>query len=416
VNRAWERITGISAAEARGLVCPRRAPAAQDPKDVVVRCLCCPPAEVLEGKCARARRVAPGSSRSTEWWELDFWPLRDEAGLLCVLGKISMMPPESTSPSAPLPDKLTALRVSKAARFGLEHLASTLPAMQRLQDQVRLVSRSIVPALVLGEPGTGKRWIAQAIHYQSAQSDGAFVCLDCARLPATVLDRILLERAPSVHARTIYLRNLPSLPRDLQASVRDRLESITGDASSDTLPRILAGSSVDTLAAVRAGTLLETLHYALSAVVLTLPPLRERLDDLPALVAQLLPRASSNTEHPVTGISPAALEIIRAYSWPGNLQELYAVLRSACIQATNGQIDVGHLPSVLRLMIRLEETPAPEPDKPLPLDQLLEQAERRLIVQALRRARGNRSQAAELLSIWRPRLLRRMEALGITDW
>ena len=92
------------------------------------------------------------------------------------------------------------------------------------------------------------------------------------------------------------------------------------------------------------------------------------------------------------------------------------VLRSANTRASDTVIDACHLPARLRLAARLEETPSATPERPVPLDQLLEEAERRLILLALRRARGNRSRAAELLSIWRPRLLRRIEALGIKDW
>ena len=104
---------------------------------------------------------------------------------------------------------------------------------------------------------------------------------------------------------------------------------------------------------------------------------------------------------------------MRAYPWPGNLRELYSVMQGACWRVQGAHIDAVDLPANLRLAVQLERTSASTSERPLALDHVLEQVERRLIVLALRRAKGNKSRAAEWLSVWRPRLLRRMEALGI---
>src|SRR5208283_2660723 len=117
------------------------------------------------------------------------------------------------------------------------------------------------------------------------------------------------------------------------------------------------------------------------------------------------------SERPVAGLTPDAGALVEAYRWPGNLRELAVVLAGASARSTGPSIDAADLPTYLRI----EQTPGPEPDRALPLDALLQQAERRLILLALQRSRGNRSKAAELLAIWRPRLLRRMESLGIDD-
>jgi transcriptional regulator with PAS, ATPase and Fis domain len=412
VNRAWERTTGISAAEARGLVCPRRSPAPQDPPDVVVRCLCCPPAEVLKGQSGRARRLAPGTTQQPEYWDLEFWPLHDGGGLLCVLGRVTRSGQNDSSRAAPLPDKLIALRTATLERYGLERLTSTLPAMQRIVEQVRLAAASEAPVLLIGEAGSGKRWLAHAIHYQSAHREGPFLCLDCTRLPAPVLSRILFATEQVGSTGTIFLRDVPALAKDVQTRLLDWVV----EPGTAVRPRLLAGACSDPAAESKAGKLLEPLRFALSTIVISVPPLRDRPADLSRLVEDLLERANSGSQSGVTGLTAAAWDLLRAYSWPGNLAELYAVLRSACYQTPGEQIDVQHLPAALRLAVRLDETPAADPEKPVPLDQLLEQTERRLIVQALRKARGNRSRAAELLAIWRPRLLRRMEALGITEW
>src|SRR5262249_29119665 len=127
----------------------------------------------------------------------------------------------------------------------------------------------------------------------------------------------------------------------------------------------------------------------------------------------MLERLSAESERRIAGLTPAAWELVREYRWPGNVLELYSTLVGCHSRVATDQIDVADLPASLRQAVRLEQTPAPSPGAPLPLDKLLEQTERRLIELALHRARGNKSRAADLLAVWRPRLLRRMEALGI---
>src|SRR5437868_2649677 len=124
VNRAWEELTGVSAAEARGLQCLRRPSLPQDPWDVVIRAVCCPPQEVLHGKPGRARRLVPQADTAPRWWDVEFLPLHQKEGLLCVLGKIRPLPCEEVAPRPPLPEKLVALRERTAQRYGFEQLTS----------------------------------------------------------------------------------------------------------------------------------------------------------------------------------------------------------------------------------------------------------------------------------------------------
>lgn len=415
VNRAWEELTGVSAAEARGLRCLRRPALPHDPWDVVIRAVCCPPQEVLQGKPSRARRLVPRADRAPRWWDVEFLPLHGTEGLLCVLGKITPLAQEEAVGQPPLPEKLVALRERTAQRYGWDQLASSLPSCQRVLEQVHLASQTQVPVLLLGEPGTGKRWIARTIHHQGRRREGTFAALDCARLPTAVLSQMLFgESGPGLPLcpGTRYLQEPAFLARELQM----QLCACLGRVKDHAGPRIIAGCSRAPEAEIRAGRLAEELYCGLSTLIISLPPLRERQADLPGLVERLLQRISSGNERPITGLTAQAWEILRAYAWPGNLRELYTVLQSASQQSPSDRIDAVHLPAWLRLAVRLEQTPEPKPDRPIRLDEILEQAERRLILVALRRAHGNRSRAAELLSIWRPRLLRRMEALGIKEW
>src|SRR6266851_1595561 len=187
VNRSWEELTGLSAAEARGLQCLRRPSLPQDPWDVVIRAVCCPPPEVLQGKPGRTRRLVSRADTSPRWWDVEFLPLHDTEGLLCVLGKITPLAQDEPAARPPLPEKLVSLRMRTAQRYGLEQLASNLPSFQRVIEQVHLASQTRIPVLLLGEPGTGKHWVARTIHHQGTMREGTFAALACARLPATLL-------------------------------------------------------------------------------------------------------------------------------------------------------------------------------------------------------------------------------------
>ena len=299
-------------------------------------------------------------------------------------------------------------------RFGPELLSDTSPALRRLAEQVRLAGRTTAPVLLVGEPGVGKRTLARLIHYQSPHRERPFAALDCDRLPAGALADVLfggLRRTLGA----IYLHNPSGLPRDLQLRLCEVVHAAAEEDAGAPAPRILAGCGVDPAEEVRAGRLLDELYSALAVLTITIPPLRERRTDLPTLVDRMLQRGNAEGEPQVKGLSADAWDVVREYAWPGNLRELYAVLSSARRRARTDRITAADLPAALKLLRRMEETPGRRPERPLPLDALLEQAERRLIDMALRRAKGKKYRAAEILEIWRTRLMRRMKALGIGD-
>src|SRR5262249_21274393 len=155
----------------------------QDPWDVVIRALCCPPPEVLKGQSSRARRLVPGAQAACRWWDLEFFPLQDDDGLLCVLGKISAISASPPADHPPVPETLVALRERVAQRYALGHLDSGMPALRRVVEQVRLAGQTRVPVLILGERGTGKHWIVRTIHHQGLMREGTFVAIPCDRLP-----------------------------------------------------------------------------------------------------------------------------------------------------------------------------------------------------------------------------------------
>ena len=176
-------------------------------------------------------------------------------------------------------------------------------------------------------------------------------------------------------------------------------------------PRLFAGSSRRSEEDVRSGRLLEELAWRLRALTLEAPPLRERRDDLPRIVERMLTLLNSQSDRQTAGLTASAWEVLRRHAWPGNLIELRQVLADACNRSTTACIDASDLPAALRL----PQDPLRPTARPVPLQQTLEDVERRLIRLALHRAHGNRSLAAELLGIYRPRLRRRMLALEMPE-
>jgi len=412
-NHAWESLTGLALADLRGQVCKRRRLGPDCTPAEAVQALLAPPAEVLDGKMARSRRLVhasigndprPGGPR---WWDIAFFPIRAGEGLLGMLGKISLVPREGLFENQPLPEKIIALRERLAEEFSLENLIAHAPAMTRVREQVRLAAQLQAPASLLGEPGTGKRWLARCIHRQSARREGTFALLNCPGLPQQALAEALFGEGGLTRRRqlgTLYLHEPGHLPREMQ----DRLCSLADAWSEQAGPALLAGFSTDPHEEVRSGRLLSELHRRLSTLLIPVPPLRERLEDLAELTARLLARAQLACGKEISGLADDAQAVLRAYRWPGNIAELYQVLLDACVRAKGERIEAGDLPFHLR------SAPVPR-SKPLPLDAVLEQVERRLLILALRHTHNNKSEAAELLSIWRQRLVRRMEALGIKD-
>jgi transcriptional regulator with AAA-type ATPase domain len=409
VNHAWEALTGVKLAEARGLVCRRRREPPLDGLELLLHALA-PPAEAAAGQPTRVRRLISGSAAGPRWWDLHFFPLAGPQGLLGMLCRITPAALDHAPGSFALPERLVALREHHRQAYTLANLESELPALRRVLEQVRLAGQTAAPVLLVGEPGTGKEWVARTIHQQSPQCERAFAALDSGRLPPEALAALLFGPAGAsqrAHLGTLYFKDPEHLPREFQARLLDLVEA-AGAAETDASmpPRVMAGCATDPASEVQAGRLLPELHFALSTLTITLPPLRERHSDWPLLVERLLARLSADSERAVTGLAPETWDLLRAYSWPGNLRELHAVVADACGRAKGTCIEPGDLPWHLR-------NPAAPLERPMPLDTLLEQVERRLILLALRKAKNNKSRAAELLSIWRPRLLRRMEALGI---
>jgi transcriptional regulator with AAA-type ATPase domain len=421
VNRAWEELTGYPAAEALGLACRAHGPSRGGDLSGVGGSFY-PPPEALGGRPAAARTLIIHPSGERRWRRVEYWPFHNEMGVLTALLGLVRDPDEA--PLAPESDahhlraELMEVRDRLLGRFGLDSLVGRGPAHRRLLDQVSAAAASTVPVLIAGEPGTGKRLAARAIHHLGARREAPLVPVDCAALPPEVLERALFgttgagrdgdasSRLALPEGATLLIGDVLDLPRDLQARLASALDGPV---------RLIATTTDDPDASLRSERLRPDLYYALTTLVIPLNPLRERLDELPVLAQHLLERANARGGRQRSGFSPEALKALLAYDWPGNVRELARVIDDAQGRGEGDAIEAADLPAAVRGHLASAYVPPPVPPPVTPLDELLTQVERRLIESALQRARRNKSKAAELLGISRPRLYRRIKELGFPD-
>jgi transcriptional regulator with PAS, ATPase and Fis domain len=395
-NAAWERLTQSSLGEARGMTFTRRETghALAD----LGRALA-PPDDVLAGRATSARRPPPGRASGPPWWDVDFFPLTDADRLLGVIGRVRVAAGSAEPQRGPTPAAWGQLRHDVINRYTFAAWDSAVPAVRRAVAQARLVATTGTAAVILGEAGVGKRTLARTIHAAADRRELPFIGLDCGRLPAAAVRAVVsgpwgLRQADG--AGLVYLNDPGALPLDLQVEIARR----PGDR-----PPVIAGFAGDPRSALRAGRLAEELFESLAVVVIELPAVRHRAADWPRLLDDARQLVGSDA-----ALAPDAAAALAAYGWPGNRAELATTLREAAGRATGGVIAVADLPAAVRAAT--EAAPARPAELPR-LDDLLEQVEARMIRLALRRAKGNRSRAADLLGVWRPRLLRRIAALGI---
>ena len=424
VNRAWEALTGHTAESALGLTCQPHGPTRAGDLAGLAGSLY-PPAECLDGQPAAVKTLIVHASGERIWRRIEFWPFHNERGdRVALLGLIRGLDDPAISPDSDshrLRAELMEVRNRLHERHAHDALIGRGPAHRRLLDQVSAAAASTVPVLIVGEPGTGKRLVARTIHNLGPRRQAPLVPLECAALPADEIERVLFgpethsppASAPLAHPRlafpegsTLLIGDILDLPRDLQGRLV---------AALDSPIRLLATTTGDPEVAVRAERLRPDLYYALTTLVIRLSPARERLEELPLLAQHILERANMRSGPPRSGFTPEAVRTLLTYDWPGNLRELNRVVEEARRHGEGLLIDAVDLPAAIRGHLASAYAPQATPPPITPLDELLAQIERRLIENALQRARQNKSRAAELLGISRPRLYRRIKELGLPD-
>lgn len=318
-----------------------------------------------------------------------------------------------------LQDENRALRRELARERGLAKLVGRSPAMLDVLAMIRKAADSTSTVMITGESGTGKELVAHAIHQEGPRRDGPFVSVNCGAIPEGLMESELfghvkgaftgaVASTPGLFAAaeggTLFLDEITEIPVSVQVkllrAVQEREIRRVGDTRDVKVDvRLIAASNRDLARAVADGHLREDLFYRLNVIPIHLPPLRQRREDIPLLVAHFIEkvsRALGRTPKPVT---PEAMAILERYHWPGNIRELENVVERAIVLGSGEALDVEALPPALLAPTNQEDLPLDLPPQGLNLDELLDRIEQRYLELALRRTGGVQTRAAELLGL-----------------
>jgi DNA-binding NtrC family response regulator len=304
------------------------------------------------------------------------------------------------------------------------------PQMRAVLDVARRAAPSGATVLLLGESGTGKEVVARAIHRWSRRGAEPFVVVNCVALSEELLESELFGHEKGAftgahqqkrgklevaHGGTVLLDEIGDIRPALQAKLLRVLQDQTFERVGGTRPirtdvRFVAATNRDLRAAVRDGLFRLDLYYRLDVVSVTLPPLRERAGDVPALAQHFLERYRRELKRELHGITPDALACLRRYAWPGNVRELENVIERAAVLADGPEITARDLPADVR-ETGLADGPAREPARTY--HAAVEEFKRGLIASTLRRTAGNRTRAARLLGLQRTYLARLIRDFGL---
>jgi len=329
-----------------------------------------------------------------------------------------------------LQKQVKALRDSQPS--GIEGLIGQSEALKRVVDMAQRAAPTDLTVLRQGESGTGKEVLARAIHRLSLRKDGPFVPVNCAAIPEGLLESELFghERGAftgAVRARpgrfelaregTLFLDEIGDMPLAMQAKILRALqerefERVGGTRTITADVRVIAATHHELDAAVAQGTFRQDLFYRLQGVELRLPPLRERIDDLPLLATHLLEQAAKRLNRAPAVVSPEALRCLWTYAWPGNVRELQHVLEGAMV-LSDGMIGPEHLPPAVQRAAQARPAAEAGPVLTGSLDEALEEWERRMILDALHQTQGVQARAAKILGVSERSLWYRIKKLGI---
>ncbi len=306
------------------------------------------------------------------------------------------------------------LEAALDGRAGLGGMIGQSAPMRELYRLIGLVASSDASALITGESGTGKEVVARAIHELSGRRAGPFVAVNTAALPETLVESELFGHEQgaftgAVRGRpgcfeqadsgTLFLDEMAEMPVGLQPKLLRILEDgrvrrLGGRKEISFDVRVLAATNRDTTEALREGHLREDLYYRLNVFELFVPPLRERLDDLPLLCQHFIRDFNRKHGTEVEGLRDGALDCLREYRWPGNVRELRNVMERAVIVARNRWLEPSHFPVYIRQAERTEE-----PVVVVPVGTPAAEAERRLILRTLEYVGNNKAEAARRLGL-----------------
>ena len=338
----------------------------------------------------------------------------------------------------------TNLRRQLDQRYGLDNIIGSDPRMRRLYDIIEAVAPSRTTVLMTGESGTGKSLIARATHRNSPRADKPFVEISCGSIPETLLESELFGhvkgaytgahadktgRFLAAHGGTLFLDEINSASPGMQLKLLRVLQERTFEpvGSNETIEvdvRVILASNQPLEQLVAAGQFRQDLYYRINVVMIQLPPLRERISDIPVLADHFLAAKAAEAGKQIAGFSAEALAALRRYAYPGNVRELENIIERAVVLTRSVRINLDDLPpqvidnstgQMLPDRLRLAGTAAWTADNPLSLRRALQEPERQIILTALQANDWNRQKTADLLDINRTTLYKKIKQYRLDE-
>ena len=326
------------------------------------------------------------------------------------------------------------LKQEARGKYTFENMVGRSRAMLDVFSMMEKVVNTESTVLIRGGSGTGKELVAKAIHYNGPRKDKPFVAINCAAIPGELLESELFGHVKGsftgavaskagkfelADGGTIFLDEIGSMSLALQGKIlrvlqEREIERVGGARPLKVDVRIISATNVDLEKAVKKGVFREDLFYRLNVIPITLPPLKDRAEDIPLLVAHFIKKFNERQGKEIKGLGPGVLDTLLAYEWPGNIRELENVIERAVTLTDGDYIQEDSLPPSLTAGA-VEHAPGTGhiPDRGAELDKEVERFEKAMIKNALKKADGVKSKAADLLGIKRTTLIEKMKRLGL---
>jgi len=313
-------------------------------------------------------------------------------------------------------------------KFGFANIIGNSPPMQKLFSRMKRIAGTDSTVLVLGESGTGKELVAKAIHYNSHRKDRPFVPVNCSAIPETLLESELFGHVKgsftgairdkagkfeSATTGTIFLDEIGTMPMHLQTKLlrvlqEQEVERIGSSRTIQLDVRVISATNLNLEEEVKKGTFREDLFYRLNVIPIILPPLRERKEDILALVKHFIEKNCTDMKRPLMSISNEALEMLETYRWPGNVRELENMVERIVTLTDGDRIMAHDIPSHIREEVQTKVT-----ERGVDLVRTVNEIEKKMICDALSLTNGVKAKAAPMLKLNRTTLVEKMRRLGI---
>ncbi len=347
----------------------------------------------------------------------------DTDELLMTVGKIVQL--------SDLREEVSQLRSELHEKYRFDNIVGTSRVMQDVYKKIEAARKTDSTVLICGESGTGKELVARAIHYNGLRADTPFVPVNCAAVPKELVESELFGHKKgaftgaftdstglfgAANGGTIFLDDILDMPYASQAKLlralqEKRIRPVGGAEEVPVDVRVIASANRNLDDAVENEKFRQDLFYRLSVIRITLPPLRERTDDIPSLARHFISKFNDALPQNVTGITKDALEVLARYRWPGNIRELESAIENAFALGNSDMIRQCDLPSHIVECVEVESHPS-SAEGSTSVTSMVE-AEKKLLLNALKAADGNKTHAARLLGVSRPRLYKMIQRHGV---